>query len=76
MFEAGSPADAVPSSPDGMTPAELRKLGKKHGRGWQARLARDLPVNARTIRRWLSGKTTMHPAIAKQIRLTMAGWSR
>ncbi|QEL14811.1 helix-turn-helix domain-containing protein [Limnoglobus roseus] len=57
-----------------MTPAELRTLGNKHGRGWQARLARELPINARTIRRWLSGKTTMHPAIAKQVRHVMEGW--
>lgn len=39
-----------------MTPAEFRKLGGEHGRGWQARLASELPVNARTVRRWLRGR--------------------
>lgn len=51
-----------------MTPAELRKLGDKHGRGWQTRLARALPVNVRTVRRWLAGKTRIHPALAVRIR--------
>ena len=57
-----------------MTPAELRALGGKHGRGWQARLARELPVNPRTVRRWLSGETTMHRAIAARVRHVVASW--
>lgn len=57
-----------------MTPAELRALGSKHGRGWQARLARETPVDPRTVRRWLSGKTTMHEAIAARIRQLIASW--
>ena len=57
-----------------MTPAELRTLGNLHGRGWQARLARELPANPRTIRRWMSGKSRIRPALAKLIRQTIAGW--
>ena len=58
-----------------MTPAELRALGAKHGRGWQARLARELPMNARTVRRWKAGETTMHPAIAARVRHVVASWT-
>jgi hypothetical protein len=57
-----------------MTPAELRTLGSIHGRGWQARLARELPADPRTVHRWKTGETTMHPAIAKQVRQVMEGW--
>lgn len=51
-----------------MTPAELRKLGDQHGRGWQSHLARELPVNDRTVRRWVAGATEIHPALEKPIR--------
>lgn len=57
-----------------MTPAELRAFGNRHGRGWQARLARELPVDPRTVRRWKTGETTMHPAVAKQVRHVFASW--
>lgn len=54
-----------------MTPAELRKLGKPHGHGWQTRLARGLSVNPRTVRRWVAGTTPIRPAMAELIRLKL-----
>lgn len=51
-----------------VTAAELRTLGNKHGRGWQTRLARQLEVNPRTVRRWLAGKHVIKPVIARRIR--------
>ena len=57
-----------------MTPSELRTLGSKHGRGWQTRLARELPVNPRTVRRWKTGETAMHPAFAARVRHVLASW--
>lgn len=57
-----------------MTPAELRKLGDKHGRGWQARLARALPSDVRTIRRYLSGSIDIRPVIALRIRQVFKEW--
>ncbi len=59
-----------------MTPAELRKLGDKHGRGWQTRLARAVPVNDRTVRRYLSGNVTIKPVIAMRIRQVFAEWKK
>lgn len=57
-----------------MTAAELRALGSRHGHGWQARLARDLPVDVRTVRRWKTGETAMHPALAARVRQIIASW--
>lgn len=57
-----------------MTAAELSTLGTPHGRGWQARLARELPVDYRTVRRWVSGKSAMHPALAVRVRQIIASW--
>lgn len=51
-----------------MTAAELCTLGNKHGRGWQSRLARDLEVSPRTVRRWVAGKHAIKPVIARRIR--------
>ncbi|WP_020472417.1 hypothetical protein [Zavarzinella formosa] len=59
-----------------MTPAELRTLGDRHGRGWQTRLARAVPVDVRTVRRYLSGKIIIKPIIASRIRQVFAGWKR
>jgi plasmid maintenance system antidote protein VapI len=59
-----------------MTPAELRKLGDKHGRGWQTRLARAVPVDVRTVRRYLSGKVVIRPVIAMRIRQVFGEWPR
>jgi plasmid maintenance system antidote protein VapI len=51
-----------------MTPAQLRSLGEAwKRRGWQTDLARSLPVNPRTVRRWLSGERKIHPAMAERI---------
>jgi len=36
-----------------MTPQALLKEGRKLGEGWQTKLARLLPCNPRTVRRWL-----------------------
>nr|WP_088258638.1 adhesin [Fimbriiglobus ruber] len=52
-----------------MTPEELRKAGETlFGQKWQTALARVLPVNPRTVRRWLSGDRKIHPAIAARIK--------
>lgn len=57
-----------------MTGDELRALGEKSGRGgWQTYLARRLPKNPRTIRRWLSGKTSIDPALEPRIRQILRG---
>lgn len=51
-----------------MTPAELRKLMKRHG--WtQGDLARLLPLKGtRSIRYWLSGEREIRPLVAARIR--------
>lgn len=59
-----------------MTPAELRNLGDKHGRGWQTRLARAVPVSVRTIRRYLSGAMQIRPVVEVRIRQVFAVWER
>lgn len=52
-----------------MTPAELRTIGEKlYGKRWQTKLAKALPVSARSVRYWLSGKHQIRPVIAKRIR--------
>lgn len=52
-----------------VTPAELRKIGERlYGSRCQAKLARALPVSARTVRYWLSGKRRIRPVIAERIR--------
>lgn len=58
-----------------MTPPELRNLGDKHGRGWQTRLARAIPVNVRTVRRYLSGKIEIKPLIELRIGQVFAEWN-
>jgi hypothetical protein len=53
-----------------MTPAELREIGEKlFGSMWQTKLARAMPVNPRTVRRWLAGERKIHPAMAERVRL-------
>ena len=44
-----------------MTPDDLRKQGEAlYGRwGWQTRLARALKVDGSTVRRWLSGASSI-----------------
>jgi hypothetical protein len=59
-----------------MTPVELRTLGDKHGHGWQARLARAVPVNVRTVRRYLAGKMQIRPVVERRIRQVFAAWER
>jgi hypothetical protein len=52
-----------------MTRDELRVLGEAwKRRGWQTHLARSLPVNPRTVRRWLAGERKIHPAMEERIR--------
>jgi hypothetical protein len=51
-----------------VTPAELRKIGEYlYGPRWQTKLARALPVNVRSVRRWLSGERNIRPVIAERI---------
>lgn len=38
-----------------MTPTAIQREGRKLGEGWQTKLARLLPCNDRTVRRWLKG---------------------
>jgi hypothetical protein len=59
-----------------MTPAEeIRATIKALGTGGQRKLARLLPLNAhnkpvnpRTIRRWLAGKSNPHPMMLESVR--------
>ena len=52
-----------------MTPGELRTIGERlYGPRWQTKLARALPVNARSVRRWLSGERNIRPVIAARIK--------
>lgn len=49
-----------------MTPDELRAIGEmKYGRFWQSKMAKDLPRDTRTIRRWLSGKRPIRPLLRR-----------
>lgn len=52
-----------------MTPTELRTLAESlYGPRWQTKLARALPVNDRTVRRWLSGDRKIRPLVAERIK--------
>ena len=52
-----------------MTPSELRAIGEAlFGPHWQSKLARELPANPRTVRRWLSGDRKIRPMVAERIR--------
>jgi hypothetical protein len=52
-----------------VTPAELRQIGEQlYGPRWQTKLARVLPVNPRTVRRYLSGEVKIRPVVAERIR--------
>ena len=51
-----------------MTPNKLRKMGSKLGDGWQAKLARLMPCNSRTVRRWLSGEIQMRPMTWERVK--------
>jgi len=44
-----------------LTPEQLRKTGERlYGNwGWQTKMAEALKVDSSTVRRWLSGKTTI-----------------
>ena len=51
-----------------MTPAEQTRLTVETlGKGGQTKLARLLPVNPRTVRRWLAGKTEPHAVLLEKI---------
>jgi DNA-binding transcriptional regulator YiaG len=56
-----------------MSPSELRAIGEKlYGPRWQTKLARALPVSARTVRHWAAGTRNMRPVIAERIRAMVA----
>jgi DNA-binding transcriptional regulator YiaG len=61
-----------------MTADELRSIGEKlYGTLWQAKLARALPVNTRTIRSWLSGRREIPEETAERIHgLAVSGKDR
>ena len=58
-----------------MTPPQLRKAGeslarndpKTYGRGWQSALAREIGVNSRRVRAWLSGELLISKAMGMLI---------
>jgi len=52
-----------------VTADELRSIGEaQYGKFWQSKMAKDLPCDTRTIRRWLSGKRPIRPFVAARIR--------
>ena len=57
-----------------MTPDDLREAGKKlFGYGWQTRLAKELEVDRRTVRRWVSGAVPIPGTVKVVIKLWLAG---
>ncbi len=58
-----------------MSPDDLEAIGRSlverdastYGRGWQSALARQLGVNDRTVRRWLSGERRISEPMARLI---------
>jgi hypothetical protein len=51
-----------------MTPEELREIGEEiYGKRWQSPLARALDVDARSVRRWLSGQHNINERTAKAV---------
>ena len=61
--------DTAPPRP--MSPEELgRHCARLYGRhGWQTALARELDVNDRTVRRWVSGASPVPQSAALCVRL-------
>lgn len=63
-----------------MTPEQLRKIGGKltkkmpdiYGRGWQSALAREVGVNARTVRGWLEGRANIPEPTVRLIKMLVA----
>jgi plasmid maintenance system antidote protein VapI len=52
-----------------VTPDELAAIGQAlYGEQWQTSIARDLGVNARTVRKWLAGDRPITPPTAIAIR--------
>ncbi len=54
-----------------MTPEQLKQVGEAlYGHEWQSRLARDLNISSRTVRRWAAGEYEVQGwAIGKLIEL-------
>lgn len=51
-----------------MTPEEFSAIClSRYGYGWQTRLANEISVNPRTVRRWASGEMEVPPAVAAAI---------
>ena len=71
--EYGEDEDEQPFLQGAMTPAEFRKIGEQlYGPRWQTKLARAVPVNSRTVRRWLAGERRIHAGMAERIRGLLA----
>jgi hypothetical protein len=52
-----------------MTPSTLNRIGSAlYGAFWQSRLADDVGVNSRTMRRWLSGEWPMPDTLKDELR--------
>jgi hypothetical protein len=57
-----------------MKPGEFCTLGEQaYGAGWQTKLARAVPVNPRTVRRWVAGKCRIPSDVADDLR-ALAKW--
>jgi hypothetical protein len=51
-----------------VTPDDLRKIGKEiYGEHWQTPMAAALHVDARSIRRWLSGQHRINERTAQAV---------
>lgn len=52
-----------------MTPSQLTRIGKQlYGYGWQTRIAKELGVNDRTVRNWLSGRSKIRPTTSLAVK--------
>lgn len=57
-----------------LPPALLRRIGEAlYGEPWQSRLAADLDVAARTLRRWLSGEMAVPAGAVEELRGLVRG---
>jgi hypothetical protein len=51
-----------------LPPALLRRIGEAfHGPEWQNRLARQLDISDRTVRRWAAGEMAVPPGVAAEL---------
>jgi hypothetical protein len=57
-----------------LPPALLRRIGEAlYGEPWQSRLAADLDVADRTLRRWVSGEMAVPSGVVEELRVLVRG---